>query len=319
MTVRHRGMIQKKMFKRKAHRLRITDNMKKTQSIDAFIDNGEYNNAIIAGEKLLSENPNNPRLHALIGWCYSQKKQWRDAVVFYTHALDIKKNAPSTLYNRGRAYQELGQLDKALDDYKRSAAIAPEFDILFNIASIYEMQYSWHKAREYYLQAKQLKGNDKNTNHALKNIAKKIKDFSCLRKCKEQIRTYSEDLFMAQRFITNGEFERALQIYNSLIKDNCSIFTFYKLRGICQFYISNFNAATEDFLYVISNDANDADTLFNLAQSYAFSEKFDLAIKYFIDSGKLAPRRDIFLNLKTIIEYSDIHHDRMKYKEDCPK
>ena len=91
MTVRHRGMIQKKMFKRKAHRLRITDNMKKTQSIDAFIDNGEYNNAIIAGEKLLSENPNNPRLHALIGWCYSQKKQWRDAVVFYTHALDIKK------------------------------------------------------------------------------------------------------------------------------------------------------------------------------------------------------------------------------------
>ena len=101
------------------------------------------------------------------------------------------------------------------------------------------MQYSWHKAREYYLQAKQLKGNDKNTNHALKNIAKKIKDFSCLRKCKEQIRTYSEDLFMAQRFITNGEFERALQIYNSLIKDNCSIFTFYKLRGICQFYISN--------------------------------------------------------------------------------
>ena len=127
MTVRHRGMIQKKMFKRKAHRLRITDNMKKTQSIDAFIDNGEYNNAIIAGDKnfafesnesLLSENPNNPRLHALIGWCYSQKKQWRDAVVFYTHALDIKKNAPSTLYNRGRAYQELGQLDKALEVLK---------------------------------------------------------------------------------------------------------------------------------------------------------------------------------------------------------
>lgn len=295
------------------------NNMGNIQSIDIFIDNGEYDNAIIAGKKLLSENPNNPRLHALVGWWYSQKEQWCDAIDCYTYALDIKQDAPSTLYNRGRAYQNLKQLDKALDDYKRSAAIAPEFDVLFNIASIYEMQYSWHKAREYYLQAKQLKGNDKNTNHALKNIVKKIKDFSGLRKCKEQIRTYSEDLFMAKRFITNGEFERALQIYNSLIKSNCSIFTLYKLRGICQFYISNFNAATEDFLHIINNSTNDADSLFNLAQSYAFSEKFDLAIKYFIDSGKLAPRRDIFLNLKTIIEYSDIHHDRMKYKEDCPK
>ena len=81
------------------------NNMGNIQSIDIFIDNGEYDNAIIAGKKLLSENPNNPRLHALVGWWYSQKEQWCDAIDCYTYALDIKQDAPSTLYNRGRAYQ----------------------------------------------------------------------------------------------------------------------------------------------------------------------------------------------------------------------
>lgn len=126
-----------------------------------FIDKGEYDNAIIAGKKLLSNALNKARLYALIGWCYSQKKQWRNAIVFYTHALNIKKNAPSTLFNRGRAYQEIGQLDKALDDYKRSATISPEFDVFFNIASAYEKQYSLYKAREYYFKAKNIKKTTK--------------------------------------------------------------------------------------------------------------------------------------------------------------
>lgn len=133
----------------------------KKQSIDIFIDKGEYDNAIIAGKKLLSNALNKARLYALIGWCYSQKKQWRNAIVFYTHALNIKKNAPSTLFNRGRAYQEIGQLDKALDDYKRSATISPEFDVFFNIASAYEKQYSLYKAREYYFKAKNIKKTTK--------------------------------------------------------------------------------------------------------------------------------------------------------------
>lgn len=283
--------------------MRTMNNMKNIQPIDVFIEKGEYDDAILAGKKMLSDTPNNPRIYALIGWCYSQKEQWLNAINYYTSALNIKPNAPSTLFNRGRAYQKLGQLDNALDDYKQSATASPEFDVLFNIASVYEIQNSLYKAREYYLQAKCLEINNKDADFALKKIVKKIKKMSALRKCKENIREYSETLFMAEQFITNGEFECAIQIYDFLIKENRSIFTFYKLRGICQFYMSNFNAAIEDFLYVIKNNTNDADTLFNLAQSYAFYEKFDLAIKYFIASGELSPRKDIFFNLKDIVEY----------------
>lgn len=34
-----------------------------------------------------------------------------------------------------------------------------------------------------------------------------------------------------------------------------------------------------------------------------FVKKIDLAVKYFIASGEISPRKDIFLNLKAIILY----------------
>ncbi len=86
--------------------------------------------------QLIAREPQNPCCYALRGLCYSQKKDWEAAIREYSIALDLKPNAPSTLYNRGRAYQHTGQWNKVLCDYQKSSHLLSEYAVFLNMEII---------------------------------------------------------------------------------------------------------------------------------------------------------------------------------------
>ena len=45
---------------------------------------------------------------------YYQNKNYNKAIEYYTESLKLKPNDTQSLYRRGRSYEELKQLDKAL-------------------------------------------------------------------------------------------------------------------------------------------------------------------------------------------------------------
>ena len=51
---------------------------------------------------------------------------YQEAVDAYTEYLDIKPRNIKTLYNRGRAFEELGQFDPALEDYEKVLKLDPD-------------------------------------------------------------------------------------------------------------------------------------------------------------------------------------------------
>jgi tetratricopeptide (TPR) repeat protein len=61
---------------------------------------------------------------------------------------DVKK--AKAHFKQGKAYQDAGALDQAIDEYQQAYALAKIPDLLFNIAQVYRMKSDRPRALEYY-------------------------------------------------------------------------------------------------------------------------------------------------------------------------
>ncbi len=82
-----------------------------------YASKGEYEKALTYLKESLKLNPSNVAALASVGGIYYSLENYQQAVDIYTQALSIVPSAP--LYNmRAAAYEKLGDMDKALNDYK---------------------------------------------------------------------------------------------------------------------------------------------------------------------------------------------------------
>ena len=88
----------------------------------------EYDKAIRDYDKAYRINPNVAEIHVNRGNMLFMSRYFDQAVMEYTKAIstDFTK-LHIALYNRGLAYEKLGQLDKAEADYRRALELMPEW------------------------------------------------------------------------------------------------------------------------------------------------------------------------------------------------
>jgi tetratricopeptide (TPR) repeat protein len=96
--------------------------------VDNLCDAGKLEEAIQLISESLEVEPKNPKLWARRGWCYFCAGAFPDAVSDFNEALAQKPGGATTLYFRARAWEELGDLEKALEDYSASIAAKPKAD-----------------------------------------------------------------------------------------------------------------------------------------------------------------------------------------------
>jgi tetratricopeptide (TPR) repeat protein len=89
---------------------------------DCDSDNDEL--AIKACSELIRKNPKNAKAHYNLGVSYGNLDRWEDAIASYNEAIKIARH-PDYFHNRGNAYDHLGELDRAIDDYEASLKIRP--------------------------------------------------------------------------------------------------------------------------------------------------------------------------------------------------
>ncbi len=83
----------------------------------AYASKEEYDKALQFLDDALKLNPSNLAALASKGGVYYSQKEYQKAVDIYTQALNIIPSAP--VYNmRAAAYEQLGETQKALQDYK---------------------------------------------------------------------------------------------------------------------------------------------------------------------------------------------------------
>jgi Flp pilus assembly protein TadD len=90
---------------------------------------------------------------------YFERGNYELAVQKYTENLKLKPTDVTFLYNRGRAYQELGELNKARVDFESALAYDPNnFQIILSLAAVQLEDKNFASALLYATKAEEISG-----------------------------------------------------------------------------------------------------------------------------------------------------------------
>lgn len=90
---------------------------------------------------------------------YFEKGQYERAVQTYTDNLKLKPTDVTMLYNRGRAYQEMGEYNKARIDFESALAYDPNnFQVLLSLSAVQLEEKKYASALLYATKAEAIPG-----------------------------------------------------------------------------------------------------------------------------------------------------------------
>lgn len=108
-------------------------NMTLYQRGDAYLKNGDYDNAINSFKAVLERNPNDPSALSAIGIAYYNKGNYNDAI---SHLERAKKADPVQIepyIYLGMSNEQLGQYEKAMSEYNDCLALKPDKSVVKRI------------------------------------------------------------------------------------------------------------------------------------------------------------------------------------------
>ncbi len=117
-----------------------------------YIQNNNYNRAIIFLEKAYNENPKNDSVLYDLAYCYDKLGYEEKSILFYNKYLDIDPYGESAWYNLGIIYTRLEEYDKAIEAYDFALAIDENYSsALFNKANTLSTAERYNEALTCYL------------------------------------------------------------------------------------------------------------------------------------------------------------------------
>jgi len=132
---------------------------------DSLIDEGLFSDAIGVFTKIIDNYPNEAYAYTIRGWLMQKEGKHMSAIIDYSDAIKRKPNIPNTIWLRARCYECIGELDKAIDDYKNYLSYMPnDAEGYTNLGLIHEYKKKYSDAVSYYCKANQIEKSTYLTN-----------------------------------------------------------------------------------------------------------------------------------------------------------
>jgi len=113
-----------------------------------------------------------------------QVRYWQDRITLDLNAVAVNPNSWFFYNNLGRAYEALDKTDKAIESYRKSAEIKPDYEIPYiNLGALYKKVGLTGKAIDYYNKAIEVRPSLPNAHNDLGVIYNELNDFE---KAKDQ-------------------------------------------------------------------------------------------------------------------------------------
>jgi len=182
---------------------------------------------------------------------WNRCRVWNDSLTLWNNVIKNYDNITLAYICRGDAYRNIGEYEKAINDFTQAIKISPEFE------------------KGYY--------NRANTYFYMKEYEKAIND-------------YTHTLEINPNFIyayynrgsvygTIGEYEKALNDFNQALNININYADAYLGRGIVYFNTGNYINAVSDFTKVINIDKNYIKAYHYRALTYYQLKEYENALK----------------------------------------
>ncbi|WP_185154407.1 tetratricopeptide repeat protein [Fulvivirga sp. M361] len=169
-----------------------------------------------------------------LGDQHFKEGKYQEAIAAYTEYLRMQPRDIKTIYNRGRAYEELGQYDKALTDFRKVIKEDP-----LNINGYLSI------ANDYYHRLKDYENTIFFSDKALEFDANNVLAYTLKGKAHQKL----------------GQLDEALTSYNAAISINKEFADAYLSRGSLRVYKKQTSKACADFNLAKSLGADQADDL----------------------------------------------------------
>ena len=169
-----------------------------------------------------------------IGDRHFKNGNYEEAIAAYTEYLRLKPRDIKTIYNRGRAYEELGQYEKALTDFRKVIKEDP-----LNVNGYLSI------ANDYYHRLKDYENTIFFSDKALKFDENNVLGYTLKGKAHQKL----------------GQLDEALTSYNAAISINKEFPDAYLSRGSLRIYKKQTSKACTDFKLAKSLGAGQADEL----------------------------------------------------------
>lgn len=196
------------------------------------------------------------------GLAYDDLGQYEKAIKDYNKVIELDPLNALAYNNRGLVYKNLGQYEKAIEDYNKAIAMAPqEVDAYVNRGAVYRKQGQYEAALEDYDKAIQLEPQ-----------------------CAPAY--YNRGLV----HVNQGQFEKANLDFTRAIDLGDQNASSYNIRGVTYCKLGQYEVALKDFNKAIQLDPQHNYAYRNRGMAYVDLEQYEAAITDFDKDIELNPQ-----------------------------
>jgi tetratricopeptide (TPR) repeat protein len=216
---------------------------------------------------------------------------WKNGVVLWTYVIEKNiQKVPMAYYNRGVAYERMGQYDKAIEDYNRAITLNPNYvEAYCNRGGTYEKMDQYDKAIEDYNRAITLNPNYIETYYNRGVTYEKMDQYD------KAIEDYNRAITLNPNYIEAyynrgvayekmGQYNKAIENYSIVINLNPNDFEAYNNRGVTYSKSGRYEEALIDLTEAIGLSPNSSELYFNRGNIYMSLGRFEEALKDFTKS-----------------------------------
>jgi tetratricopeptide (TPR) repeat protein len=232
-------------------------------------DRGDRDAELAAIDKAIGLDPKNAFAYANRGAAYANKNELDRAIDDYSKAIDLNPIVAFAYLNRGVAFEEKRDLDRAIEDYTKGISLDSK------------------NAQAYYTRG--------NAYLKMRDLDRAIDDYS---------KAISLDPKLAQVYYTRGyaysdrgDFDRAIADFSEAVNLRSKFAPAYLSRGYVYFNKGDLDRAIDDYSKAISLDPKLAQAYYTRGYAYSDDGNFDRAIDDYTKA--------IFLDPKYALAYVD--------------
>ncbi len=237
---------------------------------------------IFPNQALKEKAKEDTREYFNLGYASYEKKDYSQAIEFYSKAIELDPKYTNAYYNRGLAYYDKGENDKAIEDNIKAIELNPEYaDAYISRGLAYKNKGEYDKAIQDYTKA-----IDLDPKYALaynnRGIAYKNK----------------------------GEYDKAIQDYTKAIELNPKYALAYNNRGIAYYNKGEYDKAIEDYTKAIELNPKYTNAYYNRGLAYYDIGEYDKAIEDYTKAIDLDSKYALaYNNLNDLLKHLDEHKD----------
>jgi tetratricopeptide (TPR) repeat protein len=196
---------------------------------------------------------------AVLTW--KQCGYWKNSITLSNHALQVTKDNYMAYNNRGSAYDELGQYQRAIEDLNKSILLKPNYNLAYcNRGTAYAGLGQYQRAVEDFNKAIHLKPDFADAYHSRGTI-----------------------------YYNLGQKQLAIEDFNKAIRLKSDYIDAYYNRGTIYGALGQYQRAIEDFNKAIRLKPDYIDAYYNRGTAYAMLGQHPLAIEDYNKTIRLKP------------------------------